>query len=98
MQDRAVNRNPVQLIEPVGSRSVDGANRPLMTVLPGEDVAAVAREQAEWLSAWAAIAEGCETGLRELHPEHPRRRELQRLLADARECAGLPRVPQLRSA
>ena len=49
-----------------------------------------AQADRQWLDAWAKIAAGCEAGLNELHPQHPRRGELLRIAVDARLAAELP--------
>jgi len=50
----------------------------------------------EWIAAWSAIAEACDRGLAGLHPLHPRRHEMAKLVADARQAAREPVLRGLR--
>lgn len=70
-------------------------------ILMGHDGGAQLSEaeaDAEWLAAWAGIAEACDVGLMRLHRLHPRRDELMALAQDARAAAQLPDAPRLRTA
>lgn len=76
---------------------------PRRTVVPAVSLGAVDRPsqrvaEDEWAMAWRDIAEGCQSALTRLHPQHPRRDELVAIRDDARLAAGLPVVPLLRLA
>lgn len=68
----------------------------VMTALDGGQSLSDEQANREWIAAWSAIAEACDRGLAGMHPLHPRRGEMVKLVATARQAAREPAVRGLR--